>query len=1340
SQSITFTTLPCIVPCNPPTGLTTSNITTTGATLSWTADTAALYYVVHYRPVTNPVSAWINVNAQTTSVTLSNLTCGTQYEWQVASICTYGSIGAYSQSITFSTLACVVPCNPPTGLTTSNITTTGATLSWTAATGAYVYVVQYRPVTNPVSAWISVTTQNTSINLSNLTCGTQYEWQVASHCSSNTLSAYSPSITFSTLACVVPCNPPTGLTTTNITTTGATLSWTADTGALAYMVQYRPVTNPVSPWISVTTQNTSITLTNLTCGTVYEWRIASYCGTSPNQMSIYSQIMTFSTLPCITPCNPPTGLTTSNITMTGATLSWTAATGALAYVVHYRPVTNPISPWINVNTQTPSVTLSNLTCGTQYEWQVASICTYGSIGAFSQSVTFSTLPCIVPCIPPTGLTTSMITTSSAVLSWTAPTGSLAFVVQYRPVTNPVSPWINLTVQTTSLTLSNLTCGTPYEWHVASYCGNGITSSYSQSVNFSTLSCTNPCVPPTGLTTSNITATGATLSWTAATGALAYRIQYRPVTYPASAWINVTTQATLFALTNLACGTQYEWRVASYCGNSLSQVSIFSPIITFSTLPCTVPCNPPTSLTTSNITMTGATLSWTASAGALAYMIQYRPVTNPVSSWISLTAQNTSITLTNLTCGTAYEWRIASYCGTSPNQMSIYSQIITFSTLPCITPCNPPTGLTTTNITSSGATLSWTAIPGVLAYRVQYRPVTTPVSQWNNVTTQNPTLSLHNLTCGRSYEWRVASYCGNGIISMYSQSIIFSTLPCITPCNPPTNLTTSMITAHSAILSWTAPAGALAYRIQYRPVTTPVSAWTNITAQNTTVTLSNLTCGRQYEWRVASYCGTSPNHMSAFSIIVTFSTLPCISPCSPPTGLTTGNITTTGATVSWTAVPGAIAYMVRYRPVTVPVSAWSHVYSLTTSLVLSNLTCGSQYEWQVASNCGSNAISAYSPVVTFATLACQTLCAPPTGLVTNNITTTGATLTWTPVTGALNYLIRYRPVTNPLSAWIISTTQTTSVTLSNLTCGTHYEWQVATYCDTNSISTYSPGITFSTPACVTPCNPPAGLTTSNISATGATLSWTAVTGAYVYVVQYRPVTNPASTWINIYSSGTSVTLSNLTCGTQYEWQVAAHCGPNISYTYSQSITFTTLPCTVPCNTPTDLTTSNITSTGATLSWTAPAGALAYIVQYRPVTTPVSAWTTVTVQNTSITLTNLTGGTHYEWQVRSVCSTNLGSNNVSLWSAMVYFHTLTPIVIYPNPVADHKFYLDMNNEVETKMSFVITDKFGSVVQKYDKTVLPGKETLDLDVSNLKNGVYFVHIQGKNINELQKIVIMR
>ena len=466
--------------CPTPTGLTTTNIGTTVATLSWVAPAGTLAYLIQYRPVTTPESAWINVTSTSpnSAFVLTNLVCGTHYEWHVASYCGNGStnISPYSVTTDFTTAACTITCLAPLTLSTTNIGTTGATLVWTPVAGAVAYVVQYRPITNPESPWINVTTQTASFTLTNLVCGTHYQWHVQTYCSTapGNISPHSVTVDFTTAACTVLCSAPTGLTTTNIIATGATLSWVGAAGSFAYIVQYRPITNPESAWINVTTQTSSITLTNLTCGTHYQWHVAAYCNNSTSAPSPYSATIDFTTVACTTTCLAPTGLNTTNITATGATLTWLANPGAsLASVVQYRPVTNPESPWINVTAQTASLTLTNLTCGTHYQWHVQTYC--GSVAPnlspYSVTIDFTTAACTVPCLAPTGLTTTNITATTAILSWVGAAGSLGYLVQYRPVTTPESAWINVTSQSSPLTLANLTCGTHYQWHVAAYCGN-----------------------------------------------------------------------------------------------------------------------------------------------------------------------------------------------------------------------------------------------------------------------------------------------------------------------------------------------------------------------------------------------------------------------------------------------------------------------------------------------------------------------------------------------------------------------------------------------------------------------------------------------------------------------------------------------------------------------------------------------------------------------------------------------------------------------------------------------------------------------------------------------------
>jgi len=83
-----------------------------------------------------------------------------------------------------------------------------------------------------------------------------------------------------------------------------------------------------------------------------------------------------------------------------------------------------------------------------------------------------------------------------------------------------------------------------------------------------------------------------------------------------------------------------------------------------------------------------------------------------------------------------------------------------------------------------------------------------------------------------------------------------------------------------------------------------------------------------------------------------------------------------------------------------------------------------------------------------------------------------------------------------------------------------------------------------------CGTPTGLASSAITNTSATVSWTAVSGANNYDVDYK--TTAASTWTNAATAtaATSVGLSGLTLGTTYDWRVRANCTAGSS-TYAQA---------------------------------------------------------------------------------------------------------------------------------------------------------------------------------------------
>jgi len=86
-------------------------------------------------------------------------------------------------------------------------------------------------------------------------------------------------------------------------------------------------------------------------------------------------------------CNPPADLAPSAITSAGATVSWSAVSGAVSYDVAYK--TSASSAWINAanSTTAASLNLSGLSSSTPYDWRVRTNCTSGSSGYSSAQFT-----------------------------------------------------------------------------------------------------------------------------------------------------------------------------------------------------------------------------------------------------------------------------------------------------------------------------------------------------------------------------------------------------------------------------------------------------------------------------------------------------------------------------------------------------------------------------------------------------------------------------------------------------------------------------------------------------------------------------------------------------------------------------------------------------------------------------------------------------------------------------------------------------------------------------------------------------------------------------------------
>jgi trimeric autotransporter adhesin len=176
----------------------------------------------------------------------------------------------------FTTIVGAAPptCGTVTGLASSAVTSSSATVSWTALSGANSYDVDYK--LNSSGTWINAVTATTSTsrNLTGLSASSLYDWRVRANCTGAT-GSYAQA-QFTTTAPPA-CGTVTGLTSSSITQSSATVSWTALSGANNYDVDYK--LNSSGTWInSITgTTSTSRSITGLSASSLYDWRVRANC-------------------------------------------------------------------------------------------------------------------------------------------------------------------------------------------------------------------------------------------------------------------------------------------------------------------------------------------------------------------------------------------------------------------------------------------------------------------------------------------------------------------------------------------------------------------------------------------------------------------------------------------------------------------------------------------------------------------------------------------------------------------------------------------------------------------------------------------------------------------------------------------------------------------------------------------------------------------------------------------------------------------------------------------------------------------------------------------------------
>jgi hypothetical protein len=1274
-----------------------------------------------------------------------------------------GTYGPYSAPVTFSVepVDTDCPCTNPTVAptlsyveSTNTVNITGGNIGLNSG-----YQYEYR-ISGSGAAFTTISTGSVNISLTNtLNRGVSYEVRYRFRCSSGALSNPTPSSFIS-----IPCNPPTITDVTyNAANNEVALTWTPISG-VAYLVEYRP-SSSTGAWQSVEMRfdpptngapNSTI-LSNLTRGEDYTFRVKTICapGQTVTTNSVPSAERTLSIplpVPAIT--SPASAAVLDNGCLLANGIAWDFAwTDVKSNTNQSYNLQILRSGSVVHDLTTPSNTY-NFTLNNYYadnsltDWsaRVRIVKPDGTFGGWSAPVPFTLEPLNTDCpLPPAPTITAPI--ANAVLDNACPFESNQTIwnFSWTSVNNDAQPYnlvvdidgtnhINVLVTGNTYTYtSNLNLATT-GWQVkvrARALDDANFGPFSAAVPFSVepanTDCT-PCPTPTTIPTIsvfNATTNITTVTWSAATEAIGYILQYGIV---GGTLIELPTTANTVNL-NLVRGATYQFRYRLKCTDIV--FSGYSPTRTFG-----APCSSPTigSLTHSGATNI-VTIAWLPLSNTSGFRVEYRPV-GSTGTWefVNVPSTANSTTISTLSRGVNYRFRVSTVCS-SGNTVVLSAPSAERG---LFVPCPTPTDLTVAyNPANNSATLSWMALlSNAAGFAVEYRPVGS-TGAWQSVSTEGTTTTatVTNLTRGQNFEFRVSTQCSSS-----SRSLPSTTKNLLVPCPSLTTAPRVEFNSanNSAVLNWAAVDGVAQYKVEFRALVFN-EQWQSITTTTNSAIVPGIVGGLQYQFRVTTVCpALNGEPLSSIDLTV---------PCGVITGLFVTDLTMNSAVLSWDAANGADSYEIFSEEGLVATVAGS-------PFVLKGLLPDNDYIFTIIPKCRIS--DAGATTVRFTTPPSPTPlpCNAPNVRI-SNVKSTTALAQWNPVPNARRYIVSYK--LSSATAWRSATTSATSIQLEGLTprdLGDHtYEVRVQSVCTNTSTSDPSVSAEFETKSS---CPEIDALRVGYRTHSLAVASWDAISEATGYTVEYYPLPFNTATARTVNVTTNAVTIEGLMPETEYGVRVKSLCDPKTSL-FSAQATFRTTP--VACPSPNKIKTSNVTTNSATVSWSNITLATGYEFAYKKAS--ATNWTTVTTVSHFTTLSGLSPATTYDMRVRSLCAFNIQS----AWSDIRSFETVTPtqaiisannknnignnavkqadaalfdVSISPNPTTG-LVTLDIESAQAQTLDISVVNRLGQVVlQKKMDAIAKGYSTFNLDLSALPNDVYILRTFNGQTFKTDKVVL--
>ncbi|HEX8268526.1 MAG TPA: choice-of-anchor L domain-containing protein, partial [Flavobacterium sp.] len=754
--------------CPQPTALTATSVTATSAVLAWqNVGTAATSWEIIVLPCADPAptasSAWIPATSAYTATGLTSATC---YKFYVRAICSgTGEVSIISGPINFTTQVAPPVCGGnfvdtggPTAPYPNNanqivticpvdagdVVTVTFTAFNTEATWDGLYVFNGATTASPQIASTNGP-GNVPGGLPGSFWGATIPGPFESSSPDGCLTFWFRSDTsvnnpgwIANVTCDPPptCPKPTALTTTNVTATSVVVGWTHPGPATAYQVIAVPCGSgtPAASAAWITATGNPFTITGLNSSTCYDYYVRAIC--SPTDASIPAGPMSFTTqvAPPVCggtfvdlggPANYPNNANSivticpvdanDIVTVTFTSFSTEANWDGL-YVFDGPTTASPQIASTNGPGNVPGGLAGSFWGNAipgPFESSSPDGCLtfwFRSDGVINNPGWVANVTCdpAPTCPKPTALTTSVVTSNSAILEWTnvgpATAWEVIAVPCNSPIPGPTANWIPTT--NNPYTFTGLTPATCYNLYVRAIC-----SATDASVPSSPVTITTQVAPPVcggnyvdagGLTAPYPNSSNSIV--TICPDVIGEQVTVTFTSFNTEAfWDGLyvhngnSTAAPLFASENPG-GNVPGGVPGAYWGNVIPEpFTSSSPdgCLTFHFLSdgsvnnpgwvANVTCDPPptcpkpTAVTVLTTTGTSATIGWTESGSANTWQVLVLPATDPAptatsTGWIQTT--DNPYVYTGLTYGVQYKVYVRAVC--AADDISLWSSPASFA--------------------------------------------------------------------------------------------------------------------------------------------------------------------------------------------------------------------------------------------------------------------------------------------------------------------------------------------------------------------------------------------------------------------------------------------------------------------------------------------------------------------------------------------------------------------------------------------------------------------------------------------------------------------------------------